>query len=274
MITPCHYDFFNSICNLFLKPDSLQPRSDAETNQIALDETILTHNCSLDFLSIEDLYLHFIEHIQKLKQDQTPEQYAFLFREAEQSLLRLEKNTSSSQYNLVDLRNELQTLFKNSPDGPSTLTQLDVDCFKRMSIIPNDIICLNTKGEKFAKPPISTNSLLDHFNRLSFSKVMFNRAVKDFESIEEVCDIIFLKVDKKYSFFNYLNYADKNLVEQVQKVIDYFKSNNLAQNLGYSSSTSIMIKDLKNNSQSKRLIEQEFDICTILTYKKITELTS
>ncbi|MBA2368269.1 MAG: hypothetical protein H0V82_04510 [Candidatus Protochlamydia sp.] len=249
--------------------ESLQERSDgAITNLIALDETFLAHNSSLDSLSNKSLFSHFKDHIQKLHQTQNPEQYSFHLREAEQALLKLEKNSSSSQYDLVGSRNELQTFFQNSPDGPSKLMQLDIDCIKRWDIVPFNIDCSNSQGEKFFKPAISINSLIGHFNWLGYSKIMFSRAPKDFKFIDAVCDIISLKLDLNFPNINFFNRVDKNLDEQVIKVNDYFNNNNLAQNLGYASSTSMRIKDVEDKALCKLLTEQEFDICTILIYKR------
>lgn len=74
--------------------------------------------------------------------------YGTYLREAEEHLLKIEKNCLPTLNDeIIQMRNQYHDAFQRMPSGPSALTQLDIDSLKRLDLVPHGVICQNDQGK-------------------------------------------------------------------------------------------------------------------------------
>jgi hypothetical protein len=290
--------FFDE-CSLFLtgyKETELIPIDDGDAKTMggeinSLAQSALNPEAQVDYSLNEELTLRFYTHLNRLQSISDSHHYSLTLRKAEKILHKLEKKVLSNQ-ELNKMEQAYQTSFQNLPSGPSLLLQQDIEYLQRCQITPFNIVCQNDAGDKFKKPSISIQNLISHYSLLSYQSIMFSRESKNFEGIQEICDVIMLGV-KGPSFYiqlfqrlilsrmvpmtpeeNNLEGIDQEYESEIKKLNTYFIEDGMAQSLGYDSFQIKLIKNLEDKEKSKRLIDQGFQICTILTYPRFETLKS
>lgn len=237
-------------------------------------EAALTHKDDIQSLSTEDSIAEFKKIMEILTETHKSSEYGNYLREAEEHLLKIEENCPSLKNETMQMRNQYHHAFLCMPSGPSTLTQLDIDHFKRCFLVPDGVICQNEQGEKFSKPSVSADQLVSHFFSLGYSKIMHSREVENFDEIKETCDIIILGIKKDFSFFPTWSWSATNDEErsfhiEIKKLNNHFLRDQKGTALGYQSVKIKLIAELKDQERARQFIAQGFQICVILVYPKV-----
>lgn len=254
MITTTSQTIFNSLSG---------PPTDYDSKKISnLMESTLCRTSSIQHLSTEDLLLRFHKLIAILADSDDSTIYGLQLREAEEILLKLKTNPDSN-VDTAKMKEQYLKAFQNTPMGPGILTQLEVDHLKNFAIVPQNVFHTNQCGKAYLQPPVSNDQLISLFFALGYSNVMYSRAVKGFEDIHEVCDVVLIGIetslkDKIFELF----FMEDDQEEALEQIRDYLQANVL----GYNNVKCSLIKDLKDQEKAKSFQEQGFQICVVLTY--------
>lgn len=235
-------------------------------------------------LSLEELESAFNVRIQMLENISDSEQYGLILRQAEQILLKIEANPPSDLIgkDISLMKENFTSCFYKMPPGPGFLMQMEVNYLKQLSCVPQNVICQNNAGIKYEKPSISTESLISIFCKLGYEHIMFSREVANFNGKDEICDVVMVGVEyKQYEYITHallhgfiMNLGEKGKSiydEDIKKINHYFTTQKNALKLGYASACSILVENLNDKERARRLNEQGFQVCTILTYPQLRE---
>lgn len=265
------------------KPLAIQEKSNTfDSNKIScLAQFALLDTYEYPGIVAESI-LYFKETVEKLSTTSNSSEYGKTLRKAEEILFAIERNCPSERSEEVqDLRNQYLTAFNNMPEGPGTLTQLDVDNIKRFSHVPENVICTNQYGQKYKQPSISADTLMSYFFNLDYTNVMHSRAVNGFEGKLDICDVIL--IGKEDSIINYISsHITDNLPtflkrqfptpweNEFEKISGFFWNNELLYKLGYANMSIIPIEKLEDQEKAKNFKNQGLQICVILFYPEDT----